>query len=218
MTPFIFSVCDQNYSDRFHDCFVNSAEYHGHKVKIFCTNEFALTEKDRAWLVYWRFHLLPDLLKEHEAVLMVDMDSVFRGHIDIDGKFDAGIFLRDNAHEVNKKVLGSAFYCTSRAIELAQWMSDSLRKEPDWYWDQRKLWRMYQKFNGQYDFFHMGPKFISWDCHDESLIWTGKGSRKDWDETFRAECASWEGPGSLQEASHKAWEEKAEKDNLRSSA
>ena len=218
MKPFIFSVCDQNYYDRFHDCFVNSAEYHGHKVKIFCTDEFALTQKDKAWLVYWRFHLLPDLLKEHKAVLMVDMDSVFRAPIERLDKYDAGIYLRENAIEINKKVLGSAFYCTYRAIELAQWMSDNLRNEPDWFWDQRKLWRMYQKFRDQYNFFYMGPKFISWDCFDQSLIWTGKGSRKDFDEFFKAECARWEGAGSLQKAPIKGRQEKAKANDLRSIA
>lgn len=129
-----------------------------------------------------RYLLLPEVLLVHSSVLVVDVDSIINEPIDIPSKYDLGLFLRGN-QDIRKKVMGSCFYITDRAMEFAEQLKMRLDGETQWFDDQIAIYKLYQKHLGRYKVKLFGANFINWHC-EPAPIWTGKGDIKSENEVF----------------------------------
>lgn len=182
MKPLLMTSCDDKYHELYAKPFRNSAEAHGMRVKIISGGAC-----DRVEASVLRFKLLPDVLKEHPSVLVLDIDSIINEPIDFHDRWDIGIFLRNEyKDEVHKRVLASAFYINARAIDFAWEVRKRVKGKVAWYADQVALYKTYQATLGKYKVKLLGTDFINWHCVPAS-IWTGKGVAKVRDEKFIAQ-------------------------------
>lgn len=225
MRPLIFTVCDQEYCDRFAKSFIGSAKDTGNNVKVFCTGMFLLDQKEKNQFLSWRARLLVDLIRTHGAAMWVDIDSVFQHPVEVHHKYNAGLFLREEQVKT-KKVLASCFYCSN--VGLAEEVRDAIGPEPEWFDDQVALWSIYKRRRDELRFKLFDEEMLTWSADPKSCIFTAKGNRKiksgdflqriEAYQGFGAEEICWDSTGCLQEASHKTGQEKAEADDLRSIA
>jgi hypothetical protein len=194
MRPHIYSVCDQGYFDTYGVAFLNSASAQGHSVELFCDHKKAETDEDKARYLAWRYKLLPGLLEKHSAVLLVDVDSVITRPIEIEDKYDLGIFLRLHKKELHMRTLGTVFYCTDRAKKFAKAMAASMRDhDVRWYYDQVILLALYNGMGYRYRIKTLDRSFVSWKPEDDAPIFTGKGFRKDRNGEFARLVNEWKG-------------------------
>ena len=174
MRPYIYSVCDTGYRDRYASSFLNSARANGHQAEVFCTEKPAVRLVDKVRLCAWRFELLPQLLREHGAVLMLDIDSVVQQPLEIGDEYDLGIFLRPEQAKDRFKTLCSIFYCTDRAMDFADEIIAGGTHNILWCDDQGVVWRAYEKLGHCYKVKCFDEGFISWRNADAN-VFTGKG-------------------------------------------
>lgn len=188
--PFVYSVCDQGFYDRFGQSFLNSARAHGHEAELFCDGEQA-TEATKSKYLAWRYQLLPELLEKHPAVLMVDIDSVFTAPVEIEDEYDVGAFMRPN-EPLHMRTLGSIVYVTDKAKAFAWALADGLSNGPVlWYQDQVLLWNTLKAFGDRYRVKVFDESVMSWR-DPKAPIYTGKGPRKDSAE-FGVAVEDWKG-------------------------
>ena len=177
MRPYIYSVCDTGYRDRYAVSFLNSARSNGHEAEVFCTETPAESLADKVRLCAWRFELLPQLLREHGSVLMLDIDSVVQRPLEIEDEYDLGIFLRPEQAKDRFRTLCSIFYCTERAMAFAEEIVAGGTHSVLWCDDQGVVWRAYEKLGHRYKVKCFDEGFISW--RDASApVFTGKGLAK----------------------------------------
>ncbi len=120
----------------------------------------------------------------------VDIDSLIRGAVDevvasADGA-DVGLFLRPELAHSGKNVLASTVYASPSpaslhffegvARRLAAHLLAGVQTEM---LDQRCLWKLYRIQRRRLRFWRIPKRFSDWDLGDESVIWHGKGPRKE---------------------------------------
>lgn len=137
--------------------------------------------------------------------------EVLLSNLDVDGLFfidtdclvlkemqfpssDYALFLRDplpgtvGLEKEGTNVAAGAVYIDRKGIEFASAISQSLNevREDIWFIDQIILWRAHNHFkqNSDLSFEQIDKKYIDWEFVDDSVIWTGKGSRKYSNEKF----------------------------------
>ncbi len=186
VTPLIYATADRVYYDQNAEAFVNSAEKHGMEVKIdLVGNQFEDLRKKlnptepRVFYCFLRFLLLPELLDKHENILVIDIDSVFNSKIEIDEKYDMGLFFRDWVHEEDKKILCGASYFTQRARSFAERVRDKLLcGKNEWYDDQLAFWKTYQEIGQNFNIMKMDHRFLNYNFESNAPIWTAKGKHR----------------------------------------
>lgn len=192
--PFIYSVCDKEYKNRFACAFLKSARYHGHKAEIFCKEDFTVNSReDMAFFVFWRYELLPGLVRKHGAVLLVDIDSVFLRPVEIEPHYDIGMFFRNGHKEHNRtKTLGGIFYCASSGVVFADRLAGNMASaDQSWYVDQEVLWSTYCQIGSKFAVKAFDQYTIDWRRRGDTAIYTAKGNAKS-DALFLQAKREWE--------------------------
>lgn len=185
--PLIFSACDEWFSRLFGVVLKASAEANGHECLIVSSGKYAENTKDREWHSCFRYSLLPDILRKHESVLMLDTDSIVRKPVRIEPWVEMGLICRPE-REMTQRINGSAVYFTQKALPAAEWLKDKLSGPVEWYDDQRALLEMFLRREYRTQVFD--ETWISWHHDPDAPIWTGKGPVKLTDE-WHAEMKRW---------------------------
>ena len=176
--PHIFAACDKAYHKLFASRFIESAEAQGHTVHVFCDGDWSLDR--RAHHAAMRFRLLPLILLNHPAVLVLDVDSVIREPIEIEDEYDLGVFPRLDKTDEGKRILGGILYCTDRAREFAIAVAHRLNVADDLEWgdDQLALWRTYSDLKDKFRIKKFNTRTFDWEPSTRARIYTAKGLRK----------------------------------------
>lgn len=186
MKPVIFSACDEGYGRGFGPVLKASAEANGFECVIVTSGEFAKDHAGRVRACLFRYRILPDILRSHECVLMLDTDCIVRKSFDIEDGIDLGLITRPEKSKAFYQVNGSAVYLSRRALPAAEWLKEKLSGPGEWYDDQLALRELMLKHEYR---FRALDDLISWKMADVP-IWTGKGARKLSDEWF-TESVRW---------------------------
>ena len=192
MKPLIFAACDVGYYNLYGKALQNSAVANGMECLIHCTGKMVDSERSKVEHNVLRYLMLPDLLKKCPAILVLDTDSIINEPIEINDKYDVGLFLRLGYTDIRKKTMGSAFYITDRATDFADDLKRRMSNIHSWFDDQAAIYKSYQKYFNRYKFKIFGPSFINWHCLP-APIWTGKGKVKSNSIAYMALQARWEG-------------------------
>ncbi len=155
---------------------------------------------DQQRVIYFqsaRFIRLYSLLRETgRPVVTVDVDSLVRGPLEAvvetaDGA-DIGLFLRPDIAHSGKNVLASMVYAAPSeaglhyfetvARHLAAHLIAGVQTEM---LDQRCLWKVYQQQRARLRCWLIPQRFSDWELGRDSLIWHGKGPRKELPEYLR---------------------------------
>src|SRR5690554_3085167 len=144
--PYIYAVSDRRYYDLYGRAFLSSSKANGHVTRVYTCWRVAETPADKWSLLVLRYRLLPVLLDRHEAVLMCDVDTIFRQPVEIEAAYDLGLYLREGREEASKKTLCSVLYCTHRARSFAQALADEVSADGlGWGDDQAIAYRLYEE-------------------------------------------------------------------------
>src|SRR6185295_7292642 len=118
MKPLLFTACDEGYWDKYAKAFKASAEANGMECQIACSGKRVGPDYSQADAMAFKYQMLPDVLRAHERVLMLDIDSIIRKPIEIDEWWDAGFVIRDDlkpgADREKKIVNGGCIYLTPK--------------------------------------------------------------------------------------------------------
>lgn len=183
MLPLVYTVCDQAYYDEHAEAFRKSAEKCGHEVRIDLVAEkdnpgLKLAEPRCLYSVL-RYIRLPDILKEHERVLVMDIDSVFNNPVEFNHVYDMALYFRPWVPLENLKVLLSAAYFTRNAQKFAEKVRDRLMAdEVTWCVEQAVVWNAYLEDRGNYRVAQINDDLLNFEFKRETPIWTAKGGRK----------------------------------------
>lgn len=181
MKPLLFAAASNRYFEDYANVLMNSAAAHGMKC---CIHNGGDLEDVAASNL--RFLMLPDLLKEHSSILVLDIDSIIMEPFDVDPFYDLGIFLRPDRGTKNDKTLLAALYITDRAMDFALDLKEMCRGAKVWADEQGFVWELYEKYSYSYRIWTIDDKFLSWKCRP-AKIWTGKGSVKYKNLDYRKE-------------------------------
>lgn len=190
--PFLYAVADNYYKTTYAAAFLASAHATGHQARVFCDGANVSHDRDKMRYCTWRYRLLPEVLSEHPAAMLLDVDTVIRKPIEIEPEFDLGLFTRNSdKEEDNLRTLGGIFYCTARALEFASELATRM-SAPNLRWgdDQGILWRTYQTLGAPYRVKLFTPAMIDWEPKTQACIFTGKGAVKDRSD-FRMAVSKW---------------------------
>ncbi len=164
-----------------------SAKASGFKCLIISSEKFATDQKSRNEHSVFRYRMLPDVLRVHKSVMVLDTDSIVRKPFKIEPWVDIGLIYRPGKHSKNK-ICGSAVYFSSRALPAAEWLRKRLSGTTEWYDDQLALLELFA--GRKYRFQIFDETWVNWHMDDHAPIWTGKGPLKLTDEWF-AEMQRW---------------------------
>jgi len=126
-------------------------------------------------------------------IVTIDIDSLIRGPIEkiheAAGDADIGLFLRPEQSHPGKNVLASTVYAAPTGASLlflenvikriAVHLLAAVQTEM---LDQRCLWKSYVTRSKDLNVWKIPQKFSDWNLADDSVIWHGKGHRKDSDK------------------------------------
>jgi hypothetical protein len=186
--PHIFAAGDLNYCERFGPALKASAHKHGMECEIVCSGERVENERGKRLANAFRYILLPEVLKEHPSVLMLDLDCIVKRPVEIPDEVNIGFVLRRDTNEDYKKANGGCLYITSQMMDVAIELSEEMRANPVWFYDQVLLWKIYQRLKDEPGTAAFGHKFFSWKFDERAAIWTGKGKIKNqpaWENELR---------------------------------
>lgn len=171
----IYASSCPDYFAEHGEAFVNSAQKHGHQVKVDIT-------EGRVESSLLRFKKLPDMLDDD--VLVLDIDSIINEPIKIP-KCDMALFFRPGMPPWREElhILAGASFWTKRAKPFAEGVRDRLTDR--WGSDQIALWRTFQEMPFRFDIHKLDQNFMSYDFRSNAAIWTAKGPRKS-DKTYTA--------------------------------
>lgn len=180
----VFSLCDDGYYKRFGEALAASARANGLKTYIVKTGETVDSEASCIRHSVLRYMMLPDVIKEHHEVLMLDTDTIIRKPISFLSSWEAAFLVRPELGiDNNKKVNGSCVYLTRSALDIAVALQERIAgmKQQRWYDDQVALYKVFKRdreFSGKSRIRVFDPSFVSWRMAPEASIWTGKGKAK----------------------------------------
>jgi hypothetical protein len=186
MRPLIFTVCDQIYRDKYAKAFEASARANGHDVEVFCDGGMALMAREGTRYAALRFRKLPELLRKHESVLVLDIDSLIMKPIEIAPEYDMGLFFRPWKTKDNLRILAAMSYFTPRAMEFAEMVAEKLDVVGlKWTGDQLMLWRTYEAIGHKFNILSIDREMLDWEDMNRACVYTAKGPRKSTPE-FKA--------------------------------
>ena len=159
---------------------------------------------NRAYYACLRFFFLPILLEAfpNNEFLVLDIDSYLMDEIYIDDDVDLGLYLRENndmgGSEFEKqgmKVAAGAIYVTSAAKDFVYDVAKFLEQnESRWFIDQHAIYQAYQTHKNSLNILDFSKSnFLDWEFKKGSKIWTGKGDRKNSNQTYLNQKKIYEG-------------------------
>lgn len=174
--PLIYAACDQAYYDTHGEAFCRSARENGYRVKV-----DVVEGGDAVSYSCERFIRLPDVLKRHPHVLVVDIDSLFNSSLVIADEYDLGLFFRPwlVGYDSGKQLLAGTAYFTWRALPFAKKVQGRI-VEGKKYWgcDQAALWETFLEDRDNYRVLQINDRMMNYDFKFDAPIWTAKGNRK----------------------------------------
>lgn len=142
---------------------------------------------DRAYYASARFMIAPDfLLKEYEALFLIDTDCLLLKEFPFPENCDYGLFLRDPLPGT-VGIEWEGTHCAAGAVYVAQSGYRFIRavasqliqlKDLPWFIDQVILYRTHLMYEDSLKFKQLDSSLIDWEFKGDSVIWTGKGPRK----------------------------------------
>lgn len=148
-----------------------------------------------------RFHILPELFEQGivDRAFIMDIDSLINRPFEwMPSDKPVGLYLRDpvaagarTPDEVKGMRCIACCWVWKEQAVFAEHVSKYIRSHPRrWFIDQEALYETYLTLNPPVtNFGH--TKIVDWEFHDESTIWTGKGSRKySVEKYFNAQLAA----------------------------
>jgi len=140
-----------------------------------------------------RFLFVPLMLQRGARKIMVtDIDCIFN-HSWTWPAEDAGLFFRESLpgtigwEKEGTKVAAGAVYLTPKALPFSKLVADMIQDGTKaWFADQVALHRAYMKCRDHISFATITNHFMDWEFNDGSIMWTGKGNRKDKDAKYLA--------------------------------
>lgn len=150
----------------------------------------------RAFYASMRFILLEEILEQElendRSVLVLDIDSIIRNKIEVDDKYDIGIFSRENEiihgteyEQHGMKIAAGALYLSENAVEFARDIKENIiNDEIKWFCDQKAIYESYLSMKQYYDIWYMDKTFLDWEFTENSTVWSAKGSRKFENQTY----------------------------------
>jgi hypothetical protein len=176
--PHIFAAGDLTYCEKYGAALKASAQEYGLECEIRCNGVVANGEKDRRYANAFRYQLLPEVLKEHPSVLMLDLDCVVRGPVEVDPGWSIGFVVRNDMDDWFKKVNGGCLYITRDRMDVADSLCKTMTDYPIWYMDQIALYKIYSRIKDEPGVKVFGHEFFSWRFDSRAAVWTGKGNIK----------------------------------------
>ncbi len=161
-------------------------------------NLSSLEEKQQiAYYASARFPQLAELLSQHQCpIFSLDADSLIVNQIDLDfsNKIDAEIILvRRDSNDVQEHLAiatGSIWLKPSENVrhfmrQVASKIDDGVKNcTIQWFIDQVMFYRQMQVMHDDVKVYNLKRKYADWDFHENSIVWAGKGERKDNDMRF----------------------------------
>jgi hypothetical protein len=186
-TPWIHILCDEETKQEILN--QNSFDWH-----IGCHFSFSDIEpKDRMMYACSRFIVATDIIRQDNVseMLIVDIDGFLRKPIDWDDfkNCDYSIFTRDPLpgtvgwENEGTHVAAGAMYLRKSGYSFIDTVAHNLMENIKkhgciWFMDQVILWKVHQNIKNL-KFVQMPSKYIDWEFNEDSIIWSGKGNRKN---------------------------------------
>ena len=154
--------------------------------------------KNAAFLASKRFFIAKNLMDSHEKILITDADSFLLKQF-IFLETDVGIFLREplpsesNWIREGTRVASGMISLSGKGGKLfIDRVVSNLRKESNvsgwkWFIDQVCIWRVYSELkesDKKVSFHAFTERELDWNFNEASVVWTGKGSRKDLSKAY----------------------------------
>lgn len=207
MNHLIFASCDGEYYRQFGTAFCKSAIVNGHRVHVHIVNSqgvitalqhqsvsYSFEEsapQTREYYASSRFLLAPkyvaELVDEHEALLILDIDSLIRRPFDLP-KGEVGLYRRAGFETPSEWVrrgsrVAAGAVCYRRGgLAFAEGVAARLTVLPqEWLVDQVALAETADDFEGRVAITNLAEQPDFFDVHhfrETSAIWSGKGRRK----------------------------------------
>jgi hypothetical protein len=137
-----------------------------------------------------RFFPLENLVEDYprHSILALDIDSVFVNPIDENFSSKplsdvlATFRLTDNV--ATKVAIGSLLFKPSDGAkdfiaEFVRELKKAINKQPEWFSDQIIFNKVYEKLKSKVLFSGINTKYADWNFQKTSIVWSGKGSRKN---------------------------------------
>ena len=198
--PVIMAACDSVYFKEHATALIHSANKIGKDIHIHVVNPplilraprnldinvtFSYNKAEQPSKVYYaciRFMIAREILKHSKKLLIVDVDSMFQNDFDWP-KTNYGYFPREH-HKPELQVAAGCVYFQEAAIKTLPQLENKIISLPqEWFVDQIALgWYFKTVIRDWTTYFD--NKFMDWRFKDNTVLWTGKGSRKSNNVTY----------------------------------
>jgi len=154
-----------------------------------------------AFLASRRFFVAKHLMDSYEKILITDADSYFMKQFNFPDS-DVGIFFRE-PFSSDSKWIREGTRVASGLVSLSgkegrlfiDEVVSNLKQEADisgwkWFIDQLCIWQVYLELKEKdmkVSFHSFSEKDLDWNFNKGSILWTGKGSRKDLSKIYLRE-------------------------------
>lgn len=159
----------------------------------------------RTYYASIRFIRLYQILQRNKNdIITLDVDCLVRGDLNAikaklaDSDAQCAIHTRFDEKKKGLKVaIGLLFtksgFASSTLLTyfIYKLLKDITGKKAKWFLDQIAFYQAYIA-SGKPELFHIDRQILDWDFNKNSMIWTGKGKRKDDDDTYLAYLSSFE--------------------------
>ena len=176
-------------------------------------------DQQRAYFASARFPQLSRLLAQTKApILSLDADSLVVNPIDMNfsDKLDADVVilrrhLKESLPEELAVATGSFWL---KPTENVCQFFDAIAKQIDehlqerrlkWFIDQILFYRQMQQHSNVVRFYNLKRKYADWDFSEGSIVWAGKGPRKENDMRFFLLCAKLSGDLGRRNLANRLW-------------
>lgn len=140
-----------------------------------------------------RFLVAPQLLSKQVKLLILDIDCYMNKHFEFfDNHINLGLYIRkplapNGWTNRGTKVAAGIVYLTEKArayIELVNILLQDLGIEK-WFVDQVALYEAWEiLYKDRHDYIVFDNTHLDWEFTKDSIVWTGKGSRKRNNKTY----------------------------------
>lgn len=150
------------------------------------------TGDERLYCCHRRIKLLYELLQlSAENLIYVDVDSIVRNNLNDLVRFDGDIMCHQRNSRFKRRKLMSGVLVINNNLSskslLYNW--NELCAYRNWYDDQISLYKCLSKY--KYNVKQLPISAIDYKFNDNSLIWVGKGERKDSNRRYCAEATKY---------------------------
>ena len=141
--------------------------------------------EERAYFACVRFLNIDEILLKMNNVLVLDIDSIIMSEIEVDDSNPIGLYSRPNESSGMNVAAGAVFYKDLASTkEFIMETSEFIKHNPvKWFIDQYALFHAHNKCNIEYTDLSK-TRLLDWDFQENTMIWTGKGARKDTNMTY----------------------------------